>query len=273
MKIIYLLFLFFVQFVFGQNYSITYKYTFVPDSTNVENKLQDILVLKTSAEKSEFFSLEKFQADSVRLSEKNNGTYEVKPSKKILITERIIKYPLGNIKQITSIGTQLFQIKDDRKINWEIQPEFATILNYKVQKATTVFGGRKWIAWFAPEIPIQDGPYKFRGLPGLILKVEDSQQYHIFMMSSFEKSTQSFVYPESETYDSLPELDYRQYRKKYLQFRADPVADLVGKIPDQPDQYGNMKSGAQILNEFRQKEIKRLKSDNNIIEIDLLKNQ
>lgn len=33
------------------------------------------------------------------------------------------------------------------------------------QKATCDFAGRKWIAWFTTEIPIQDGPYKFYGLP------------------------------------------------------------------------------------------------------------
>ena len=37
------------------------------------------------------------------------------------------------------------------------------------------FGGRIWTAWFAPEIKTSDGPYKFLGLPGLILKLEDDK--------------------------------------------------------------------------------------------------
>ena len=42
---------------------------------------------------------------------------------------------------------------------------------FETQKAETFIFGRKWTAWFSPEIPIQDGPYKFRGLPGLIVKI------------------------------------------------------------------------------------------------------
>ncbi|WP_262892927.1 hypothetical protein [Kaistella flava (ex Peng et al. 2021)] len=33
---------------------------------------------------------------------------------------------------------------------------------YKVQKATTTFGGKKWVAYFTRDIPFTDGPYKFR---------------------------------------------------------------------------------------------------------------
>lgn len=43
-------------------------------------------------------------------------------------------------------------------------------------------GGRQWIAWFTNEIPFQDGPFKFYGLPGLIVKLEDSEDYHKFLL-------------------------------------------------------------------------------------------
>lgn len=272
MKIFLMICLFFCNFAYGQNYNIFYDYKFVPDSNKIEIKLEQLMVLNISQGKSEYFSREKFEFDSIRDSEKKRGIYEVKPSKKILITERIVTYNSTNtVNQISTIGSQLFQILDDRQISWEIFTEFKEISHYKAQKAVTYFGGREWIAWFTSDIPIQDGPHKFRGLPGLVLEVQDSQKYHTFAITSLKKSFKEFVYPESETYVSLPKIDYSQYRVKYLQFRADPVGDLAGKIPDQPDQYGNMRTGTQILNEFRQKEIKRLEQDNNILELDLLK--
>ena len=49
--------------------------------------------------------------------------------------------------------------------------------------------GRKWTAWFTTEIPIQDGPYKFRGLPGLIVKIEDETKSHCFALNGIKNLT------------------------------------------------------------------------------------
>lgn len=59
------------------------------------------------------------------------------------------------------------------ELKWEIQTDStATVLGYECFMATTHYHGREWKGWFAPEIPVQDGPWKLQGLPGLILKAE-----------------------------------------------------------------------------------------------------
>ena len=60
------------------------------------------------------------------------------------------------------------------KIDWEIKRESKKISNFLCFKAITQFRGRKYEAWFAPEIPIPAGPWKLHGLPGLILEAQDS---------------------------------------------------------------------------------------------------
>lgn len=55
---------------------------------------------------------------------------------------------------------------------WEIGDSAENILGYDCLMAETQYHGRKWKAWFAPEIPIPFGPWKLHGLPGLILKAE-----------------------------------------------------------------------------------------------------
>ncbi len=50
------------------------------------------------------------------------------------------------------------------------------VQNYTLQKATTGFGGRNWTAWFCKDIPFNEGPFKFRGLPGLIFEIQDDKQ-------------------------------------------------------------------------------------------------
>lgn len=55
--------------------------------------------------------------------------------------------------------------------NWKITPETQTIAQHKCRKATDTFNGTLITAWYATDIAVKDGPSRFRGLPGLILKV------------------------------------------------------------------------------------------------------
>lgn len=64
--------------------------------------------------------------------------------------------------------------------NWKIITESDTlILNYHCQKAITEFRGRKYEAYFTSEISSFGGPWKFDGLPGLILFVKSTDDYFI----------------------------------------------------------------------------------------------
>lgn len=73
---------------------------------------------------------------------------------------------------------------------WQIISETDTIHNYVCQKAICDFGGRTWEAWFTMEIPIGDGPYKFCGLPGLILNIADTQGHYSWKFLSIEKPSE-----------------------------------------------------------------------------------
>ncbi len=63
---------------------------------------------------------------------------------------------------------------------WEILPDTLTVNGFLCQKATCHFRGRDFVAWFTADIPINNGPWKFGGLPGLILKVCDTQSLYTF---------------------------------------------------------------------------------------------
>ncbi len=79
-------------------------------------------------------------------------------------------------------GTDLFYEDDIGKLPWQLENVTDTILGYTCQKARLQFRGRDYTAWFTADIPISDGPWKFMGLPGLILKVEDSRQLFSFTL-------------------------------------------------------------------------------------------
>lgn len=98
-----------------------------------------------------------------------------------------------------------FVVKTHDEMTWQVLQETKDYNGYKLQKATTHFGGRSWSAWFSNEINIKEGPYKFRGLPGLIFILEDADQNFVYQLINNEKlgtdyDTREFV----ETHYSKP---------------------------------------------------------------------
>ncbi|MDR1054376.1 MAG: GLPGLI family protein, partial [Prevotellaceae bacterium] len=104
---------------------------------------------------------------------------------------------------------------------WNIENSFEEIASYNCQKATTNYKGRIWTAWFCPDIPVGEGPWKLRGLPGLILKAEDSKGHFRFTCAGFKQLVQKRIIEKDQTHDyqiiSRGDLDM-QYKK----FFSDP---------------------------------------------------
>lgn len=70
-------------------------------------------------------------------------------------------------------------VEDIPDLKWKISSKTKTVMGYNCQSATVSFRGREYEAWFTPDIPLAYGPWKFHGLPGLILEVTDSKnEYH-----------------------------------------------------------------------------------------------
>ncbi len=75
------------------------------------------------------------------------------------------------------------------KINWKIAKDTASFAGVHCQKATAYFKGRNWVAWFAPELPFQSGPWKLNGLPGLIVEAYDEKKEVQFQFAGLENVT------------------------------------------------------------------------------------
>ncbi len=66
------------------------------------------------------------------------------------------------------------------EIVWEISEDSTkNVLGYECLMAVADYHGRTWKTWFTTEIPIQDGPWKLRGLPGLILQADGGDGFVI----------------------------------------------------------------------------------------------
>ncbi|RMZ58385.1 GLPGLI family protein [Chryseobacterium nematophagum] len=163
-----------------------YEYKFIPDSNNREEVKTEMMLLDIDKEGSSYYSRDKFVSDSISKVELEkqlksfSGNISVNRRENPGITSyKVIKqYPNFNTYLFRNIATDQYKIKEDKKPEWKILPDKQKIGEYNAQKATTVYGGREWVAWFCTDIPFQDGPYKFYGLPGLIIKIEDSTGSH-----------------------------------------------------------------------------------------------
>ena len=117
-------------------------------------------------------------------------------------------YPGGNIKYFKLMENIPSQ-------NWQILNDTATILGYTCMKATSFFRGRIYNAWFTLDIPINDGPWKLYGLPGLILKVEENNQVFIFEAIGIQKTKNEIIhFPTDREIINCESLkDIKLYRK------------------------------------------------------------
>jgi GLPGLI family protein len=172
----------------------TYRLTSVKDTSNAEQKksgLIDIQTLQIGKVTSKYFSqvLQDFytkvqefrkKGDTMGRSYVQDGVFEYQIFKN-QIENKTTVLDCGSRLGIGTAPTPNFRYEDDLSdMKWEIKKDTATILSYSCQKAITEFRGRTWEAWFTSEIPINNGPWKFGGLPGLIIKVTDSQNYFVF---------------------------------------------------------------------------------------------
>lgn len=87
---------------------------------------------------------------------------------------------------------KLYYVEDIPQFNWTIYPDTLSIMTYLCQKATCHFRGRNYVAWFALDIPISNGPWKFGGLPGLILMVYDENKTYQFECIKIENNKKKY---------------------------------------------------------------------------------
>jgi len=176
----------------SQTERYVYRTEVNPDTINLVDMKVETTFLDIKNNQSLFISESKLLKDSLIAVLKSQGNLDVKKSKKNktefpklangkTIQPTFFDYFIkknnedGTVSFVENVGSKQVYYQEDRKMKWDISPQTLDFNGYKVQKATVIFGGRIWTAWFAPEIKISDGPYKLSGLPGLILKLEDDK--------------------------------------------------------------------------------------------------
>ncbi len=176
-----------------------YKLQGLKDTLTGEQMREDYLILRIGQNSSQCYSIYQFFIDSLvstpdgvrtagnmTLMSVRKRDHESRPGSRIL-TEYIYKnYPANKMTLESKAGVMGHYIFEEEYLpqNWTIQDSVKQVGSYECQMATCEFRGRSYCAWFTPEIPISNGPWKFNGLPGLILEVYDQEQHYRYEITS-----------------------------------------------------------------------------------------
>ena len=128
--------------------------------------------------------------------------------------------------------------------DWTLQGDTASFLGHQCQKAMCHWRGRDYIAWFAPDIPIRRGPWKFGGLPGLIMKVHDVDSLYVFEAVAIENGNfPIWQYPKDEFMKSSRQKTWKlqkafnlNYSKTAGRRRMNPDG-TIGDLISHPHEY------------------------------------
>lgn len=236
-----LLFLLLSTYAFTQNKDLeksilecNYKLVMHKDTVSKSNPIEDDMVLRIGETASQFFSQYTFYHDSLWTDPEGRKKAEdlsieslMSPNPSLIFGARTTKdfiyknYPNGKITVYAKDFKRVnfYYYEDYMPQKWYIGDSTKLILGYKCKKAESYFRGRHWIAWFAEDIPVKDGPWKLNGLPGLILEAYDSKMdYHYIATNINEKPVLPVVLYKFDDNEEMEtdRITYNSTLEKYL---------------------------------------------------------
>ena len=114
---------------------------------------------------------------------------------------------------------------DSAPIAWQLGEGSEMVCGHTCSVATAHFRGREWTAYYAPDIPVGRGPWKFGGLPGLILHVEDSTGDQRFTAISL-RTAHSDIYMDKNRDDFKTTRE--RFNKQLKDYKNDPGKIVSG---------------------------------------------
>ncbi|MGP1560305.1 MAG: GLPGLI family protein [Prevotella intermedia] len=214
-------------------YTITYRTKSVRDTTKLDsvgryNYGNEDMQLEVGEKVSYFYSatrraymenlLKSLDGRSVQIQGSN-------PARGNLSMDFYRGYPTGKSTYLDEVLGEKFRITEPlEQPKWDIIADSTKqILNYDCQMARCTFKGRTWTVWFAADIPLDNGPWKLCGLPGLILRAYDAKQQYIFDCVGMKQAGEG----ENITYDSKFDKYAASTMKEFVDYQRKAVPEDI----------------------------------------------
>lgn len=219
---------------------VVYDYTFINPNGKIRTEQATLL---TGSEMSKYFNRRSEWVDSME------STPRGRAEMKLMINQAVSSYIGGNknvdmphrrpirhyaVKSLKdgkmrfydSAGTGLYYYDEPLgELQWTVGDSTKTVLGYECVQASADYHGRTWTAWFTPDIPVSDGPWKLHGLPGLILEAADSTGSYSFTATGLQKSIETIHPPyRRKEYDKAKRKDIY---KMQISFMINPFGGMT----------------------------------------------
>lgn len=126
-------------------------------------------------------------------------------------------------------GEKYYHFEPLNTMEWNVKEESKEILGYQCFLAETKYHGRDWKVWFTPEIPLADGPWKFNGLPGLILEADSENGAHNFLATGIEAKPTPFR-KKMYGWDDVEEKDRKKALMERWKFYLNPWGGMTAEF-------------------------------------------
>ena len=255
----------------AQTHRFIYEYQYKTDSLSQEYR-KDNMTLDINPDEVKFYEYNYAEIDSLnKTRDFKNCTWNDTPALK--------RNKNSSENTNYALSPEFFAYRTNDKMIWKLSNETKKVGEYQLQKATTHFGGRHWIAWFNKELNINEGPYKFRDLPGLIFEIEDEKQNFIFKLvksMKLEKTYNTNDFLENFCQQKALFIDEKTLQKKKIEQYLDPLHDFKQSFKESKErgetgQWKVMNVEIKDISQFKElTEMmqKRILKENNPIELD-----
>lgn len=163
--------------------------------------------------------------------------------------EAVLVKDLYKLYYIQKLSGMIIKVESPlNQVKWRLIDGVEEYEGMKVQKAVGELSGRIWTVWFTADIPIIEGPYKFKNLPGFVVKAEDDKKDYSIEFRKSEKvqiSLHFYEYEQADVYKASELVKVRNVKANMTVKQNLDAQGLRVNLPDtiENQQLMNRKSG------------------------------
>ena len=124
-----------------------------------------------------------------------------------------INHPEGETTVRDAIFPKEFEgYESTPSLDWTLTADTLNINGYRCSRAEVTFRGVRWTAWYTEEVPSSVGPWRLRGLPGLIVKATGDA--HTFTLTELRREASAITYASDVKIERMKYPKLLKYRNE-----------------------------------------------------------